>query len=82
MKGSSARPSPDAKGHTLVCTIIELTEKYIDYSRVYDEASFYDTSDNEKLAESFWESSAHIKALRRKAQRNDQRHRLGDSLRR
>ncbi|OPY73259.1 MAG: hypothetical protein A4E62_00575 [Syntrophorhabdus sp. PtaU1.Bin002] len=51
------------KIHILVCKIIELTEKYIEYSKVYDEAGFYGTGDMQKAAESFWENTAQIRAL-------------------
>src|SRR5664280_687817 len=51
------------KIHVLVCKIIELTEKYIDYSKIYDEAGYYGTGNMQAAAEAFWESGAQIKAL-------------------
>lgn len=51
------------KIHILVCKIIELTEKYIEYSNIYDEAGYYGTGNMQKAAESFWYSTAQIKAL-------------------
>jgi hypothetical protein len=49
--------------HMVVCEIIRYTEKYIDYSKIYDEAGYYRTQDVQKAAESFWESTAQIKTL-------------------
>lgn len=44
------------KVHILVCKIIQLTEKYIDYSEIYDEAGFYDTQDVRVAQKAFTES--------------------------
>lgn len=51
------------KIHILVCRIIELTEKYIDYSDIYDEAGYYKTKNMQTATEAFCESSAMIKNL-------------------
>ncbi len=51
------------KIHVLVCKIIELTEKYIEYSKIYDEAGYYGTGNMQTATEAFWESAAQIKAL-------------------
>lgn len=51
------------KIHILACNIIELTEKYIDYSDIHDEAGFYETKNVQKAAEAFWESFSMSKNL-------------------
>lgn len=51
------------KAHIIVCNVIQLTEKYIDYSEIYDEADFYNTQNVQTATEAFWESSAQIKNL-------------------
>jgi len=51
------------KAHIAVCKIIELTENYVEYSSIYDEAGFYGTDDIEKATEAFSESSVQIRAF-------------------
>lgn len=57
------------KIHILVCRIIELTEKYIDYSDIYDEAGYYKTKNMQTATEAFCESSAMIKNLAKKLEK-------------
>jgi hypothetical protein len=51
------------KEHITVCQVIKITEKYIDYSKIYDEAGYYGTKNMQTAVESFWESTAQIKAI-------------------
>lgn len=52
-----------ARAHIAVCKIIELTENYLDYSSIYDEAGYYGTGDIQKAIQAFSESTAQIKAF-------------------
>jgi hypothetical protein len=46
--------------HILVCKIIKLTEKYIDFSKINDEGDYYYCKDIEKAKIAFGESTAMI----------------------
>jgi hypothetical protein len=54
------------KIHILVCNIIELTEKYIDYSRIDDEAGFHAAKNIKKAIEAFGGG----RTVRRRTRRN------------
>jgi hypothetical protein len=47
----------------VACEIIRYTEKYVEYSKIYDEADYYGTQNMQTAAEAFWESTVQIKAL-------------------
>lgn len=57
------------KAHILVCKIIQLTEKYVDYSRIYDEADFYDTQDVRAAQKAFMVSRTNIMEIARKLEK-------------
>lgn len=49
--------------HVTVCRIIKLTERWVDYSSVYDEAGFYHTENMENAGKAFGESAAMIENM-------------------
>lgn len=46
--------------HKTVCALIKMTERYIDYADIYDEADFYQTLDEEKTKQEFSDMTARI----------------------
>ncbi|MEW6676181.1 MAG: hypothetical protein AB1348_09325 [Nitrospirota bacterium] len=49
--------------HILVCKVIKLTEKYIDFSKIDDEGEYYYSQDIEKAKKAFGESTAMIESF-------------------
>ncbi|MFH1648445.1 MAG: hypothetical protein ABIA11_01775 [Patescibacteria group bacterium] len=49
--------------HILVCKIIKLAEKYIDFSNINDEGDFYHSQDIETARKAFGESTAMIESF-------------------
>lgn len=51
------------KIHQLICKLIKLTEKYIDYEEIYDEAEYYHNQDEEAAQKAFCENEIRIEQL-------------------
>jgi len=49
--------------HQMVCKIIKMAERYIDFSDVYDEAGFYHSRDEEGARRAFGDSAVTIERL-------------------